>query len=167
MLSDDLENLRHNRFRIITRVFPVTGASAVALDLHRPSQTGIPCLLRLWCTDQSQADMSDLTCKIENDKDKDAKDQNKHTIQSVRACAFCPDRAPSNPFLRIRNCISSCLFKLCSRRFLADIGLQAEQDFCAVVRSSFGKQDAADLCFFPHYSSFLFNNQPFQSSLHL
>jgi len=108
LMSDDLTKLRHTRFRIITRIFPLTGASAVALDLHRPSKIGIPCLLRLWCTDESRVDMNEsVRGSVTTDDEKDEKtyDHTELSIQTSRAAAFFPDRSPSNPFLRIRNCV--------------------------------------------------------------
>jgi hypothetical protein len=51
LLSDDLTKVSIARMRILTKIFPMVGASAIVLDLHTANQ-GMPSLLRLWCTDK-------------------------------------------------------------------------------------------------------------------
>jgi len=91
LLSDDLSQLTSERIRVATRIFPVTGITAVVLDLHSTSVSGIPSLLRLWCTDSLSPDMSfnavDLASR-----------------NSMRA-SFSPMRPWKNPFSRERNSI--------------------------------------------------------------
>ena len=50
LLSDDLTKISLSRTRILTKIFPMTGSSAVVLDLHSTND-GLPSLLRLWATD--------------------------------------------------------------------------------------------------------------------
>lgn len=51
LLSDDLPKVNPSRMIIISKIFPLTGVSAVVLDLHSTND-GLPSLLRLWCTDR-------------------------------------------------------------------------------------------------------------------
>jgi hypothetical protein len=51
LLSDDLPKVPAQRIRILSKIFPLTGVSAVVLDLHS-TNSGLPSLLRLWCTDK-------------------------------------------------------------------------------------------------------------------
>jgi hypothetical protein len=53
LLSDDLTKVPLVRMRIASKIYPMTGASAVVLDLHSTND-GLPSLLRLWCTDRYQ-----------------------------------------------------------------------------------------------------------------
>jgi len=50
LLSDDMEKVSEGRLSIAKRIFPVTGVTAVPLDLH---SAGMPSILRLWCTEKS------------------------------------------------------------------------------------------------------------------
>lgn len=52
LLSDDLTKVSLSRMKILTQIFPMTGVSAVVLDLHTTKNKGMPSLLRLWCTDR-------------------------------------------------------------------------------------------------------------------
>jgi len=55
LLSDDLTKVSPARMKILTKIFPMTGVSAVVLDLHSvPDGHGLPTMLRLWCTDATQ-----------------------------------------------------------------------------------------------------------------
>ena len=56
LLSDDLSKLSNERLRVASRISPVTGVTGVTLDLHNTSESGIPSLLRLWCTDEIAAE---------------------------------------------------------------------------------------------------------------
>jgi len=103
LMSDDLTKLRHNRLRIITRVFPVTGATALSVDLHHPSRAGIPSLLRLWCTDETAT--SDVVVGGNDDgSSEEAQDPNALAIRTAWSIAFNPDRKleDSSPGMRNR-----------------------------------------------------------------
>ena len=91
LMSDDLTKLRHNRLRIITRIFPVVGATALAIDLHQPSRSGIPGVLRLWCTDEAAA--SDVVVGSNGGGSlKEMQDPNSLAIRTAQSIAFNPDR---------------------------------------------------------------------------
>eukprot|EP00977_Amphora_coffeiformis_P001346 scaffold283_cov186-Amphora_coffeaeformis.AAC.4 len=51
LLSDDLTNVSVERMRVLCKIFPMAGATAVVLDLHSTND-GLPSLLRLWATDR-------------------------------------------------------------------------------------------------------------------
>ena len=97
LMSDDLTKLKHKRLRIITRVFPLTGASAVALDLHTPTPEGIPSLLRMWCTDEIAT-----WDRPSNDDEVVRVKHNEEALQTARTVAFRANRE-LNQFNRIRN----------------------------------------------------------------
>mmetsp|Transcript_45926 Transcript_45926/g.112035 ORF Transcript_45926/g.112035 Transcript_45926/m.112035 type:complete len:1256 (+) Transcript_45926:70-3837(+) len=52
LISDDLTKVSLSRMKLLTQIFPMTGVSAVVLDLHTTKNQGMPSLLRLWCTDR-------------------------------------------------------------------------------------------------------------------
>jgi Melibiase len=52
LISDDLTKVSLSRIKLLTQIFPMTGVSAVVLDLHTTKNKGMPSLLRLWCTDR-------------------------------------------------------------------------------------------------------------------
>lgn len=52
LLSDDLTKVSLPRMRMLTKIFPMTGVSAVVLDLHTTENKGMPSIMRLWCTDK-------------------------------------------------------------------------------------------------------------------
>ena len=92
LLSDDLSKLADSRLRVATRIYPVTGITGVALDLHNTSDSGIPSLMRLWCTDEHDIDLNSISAA-------DAATLN------ARRTGFLPDQSWSNPWKRERNCL--------------------------------------------------------------
>lgn len=92
LLSDDLSKLSAERLRVATRIFPVTGVTAVVLDLHTTSESGIPNLMRLWASDQDTSESQALN----------AVDQ---ASENAKLTAFDPNRPWMNPFDRNRNCL--------------------------------------------------------------
>lgn len=54
LLSDDMEKVSEARLSVAKRIFPLTGVTAVPLDLHSTINGGMPSMLRLWCTESSQ-----------------------------------------------------------------------------------------------------------------
>mmetsp|Transcript_6028 Transcript_6028/g.8869 ORF Transcript_6028/g.8869 Transcript_6028/m.8869 type:complete len:1137 (+) Transcript_6028:217-3627(+) len=83
LLSDDLSKLSNERLRIGTRIHPITGVTATPLDLHSTSETGIPSLMRLWCTDSMHNDS--LKIPLNN--------------------SYASDKKWQNPWGRKRNCL--------------------------------------------------------------
>ena len=92
LLSDDLSLLTQERIKVATKIFPVTGVTAVVLDLHNTSFSGLPSLLRLWCTD-SIVPTEVCSSAVENAK--------RNAINS----AFSPKKPWKNPISRERNCV--------------------------------------------------------------
>ena len=92
LLSDDLSQLTNERIAVATKIFPVTGITAVALDLHITSVSGLPSLLRLWCTDSVQS-------RTLSPSDNDLASKN------ARHAAFSPSKPWKNPASRERNCV--------------------------------------------------------------
>lgn len=62
LLSDDMEKVSEARLSVAKRIFPLTGVTAVPLDLHSTINGGMPSMLRLWCTESSQKD-GDMAAK--------------------------------------------------------------------------------------------------------
>ena len=95
LLSDDLTKVSANRMHILTKIFPMTGVSAVVLDLHSTND-GLPSLLRLWCTDRH-----DIGGDLVGDDD----DYNAEATFFARQASFHPDAALPAPDERSRSCI--------------------------------------------------------------
>lgn len=53
LLSDDMEKVSDARLSVARKIFPLTGVTAVPLDLHSTTNGGMPSVLRLWCTEQN------------------------------------------------------------------------------------------------------------------
>ena len=93
LLSDDLNQLGLARLRIGTRVFPVTGVTAVVLDLLNSESDGaMPRLLRLWLSDTVDCDCQHLSIYS-------------NVARNALRTSFSPEKAWSNPIRRERNCI--------------------------------------------------------------
>ncbi|KAL7578138.1 hypothetical protein ACA910_012583 [Epithemia clementina (nom. ined.)] len=112
LLSDDLTKISMSRTSILTKIFPMTGASAVVLDLHSTND-GLPSLLRLWATDNHNEDLSSL---IEEEWDRDLatagdpesrrrRDFNREATLFARKASFVPDHDVPPPNERKRSCI--------------------------------------------------------------
>lgn len=101
LLSDDLPKVPANRMLILSKIFPLTGVSAVVLDLHS-TNNGLPSLLRLWCTDKDNV-IDDIRETISHDSDD--LDHNAEATLFARKASFRPDAAPSAPDERHRTCI--------------------------------------------------------------
>ena len=52
LLSDDMEKVSEKRLSVAKRVFPLTGVTAVPLDLHSTANV-MPSILRLWCSERT------------------------------------------------------------------------------------------------------------------
>jgi hypothetical protein len=53
LLSDDMQRVSDERLNVAKRIFPLTGVTAVPLDLHSTMNKGMPSVLRLWCKENS------------------------------------------------------------------------------------------------------------------
>jgi len=53
LLSDDMEKVSESRLSVAKKIFPLTGVTAVPLDLHSTQNGGMPSILRAWCSDES------------------------------------------------------------------------------------------------------------------
>lgn len=95
LLSDDLSQLSAERLSIATRINPVTGVTGVVLDLHRSNKSGLPSLIRSWCTE-----------KVHDD---DAYSQTKSAIEeatvNAKMASFSSDKLWPHPSARKRTCI--------------------------------------------------------------
>lgn len=103
LLSDNLPKVPSHRMRILSKIFPLTGVSAVVLDLHS-TNGGIPSLLRLWCTDKYGA-----MDRFRNDEyvvavPRGERDFNAAATYFARQASFQPNSA-STPEERTRSCI--------------------------------------------------------------
>ena len=104
LLSDDLTQVSPSRMKILTKIFPMTGATAVVLDLHTTND-GLPSLLRMWCTDRYYEEVASLQPSgeplLENGESASV------TMSTLlgRQASFAPDRPLPHPNERKRNCI--------------------------------------------------------------
>jgi len=93
LLSDDLMKVSAGRMNIATKILPMTGATAVVLDLHSATD-GLPSLLRLWCSDRYQP--------IDGTEESD---HNRESTLLARYASFSPDGPAQAPSDRRRNCV--------------------------------------------------------------
>lgn len=100
LLSDDLTKVSVARTNILTKIFPMTGVTAVVLDLHSASD-GLPSLLRLWCTDKY-----DLLDSFRERMVVSAQDHNAEATYFARqSSSYHPDKDQQHPIERQRSCI--------------------------------------------------------------
>ena len=105
LLSDDLTKVPQKRIDTVTKIFPMTGATSVVLDLHSTNE-GLPVLLRLWCTDlyQPLASMEGVSASARPSINI-TRDHNHEATLLARHSSFSPDRPPPVASERKRNCI--------------------------------------------------------------
>ena len=99
LLSDDLTKVSLARMRIVTKIFPLTGVSAVVLDLHSTND-GLPSLMRLWATDKDWEEHEEIRKNLDF-----SKDHNMEATLFARKASFRLDAAPPKPNERHRSCI--------------------------------------------------------------
>jgi len=92
LLSDDLSKLSSERLRVATRIYPVTGVTGTALDLHNTSESGIPGMMRIWCTDEISVDSQ-------------GSDAVKLASNNAKRTSFAPGKLWLNPWDRKRSCL--------------------------------------------------------------
>jgi hypothetical protein len=104
LLSDDLTKVSIARMRILTKIFPMTGVTASVLDLHTTRNTGMPSIMRLWCTDKYD--------ELENFRQSDLFRQSikefNHNAEAThfgRGASFNMDEPLPHPNERRRSCI--------------------------------------------------------------
>ena len=103
LLSDDLPTLSEERLSIVSKIFPLTGATAAVLDLHSTND-GLPSLMRLWCTDKY--DLFDSISDEMDVENRDTFDHNaKATLFARKASFNFKDDEQSHPSERLRSCI--------------------------------------------------------------
>jgi alpha-galactosidase len=102
LLSDDLTKVSIARMRILTKIFPMTGVTAVVLDLHTAKDMGMPTILRLWCTDKYNSVLEEYRQESSsNDKDQ----SNVEATYFGRQASFNVDQPLPHPNERKRSCI--------------------------------------------------------------
>lgn len=107
LLSDDLTKVSPARMHILTKIFPMTGVTAVVLDLHS-LQDGhsLPTMLRLWCTDAfEKRDDFRKNTREKVPLDYSDRDHNEEAGFFSTFAAFRPGSAPAHPNERQRSCI--------------------------------------------------------------
>jgi alpha-galactosidase len=108
LLSDDLPRVPRSRMRIVSKIFPLTGVSAVVLDLHSTND-GLPSLMRLWCTDRYDVhDSFRETVGSIHELPDDSQEQYDHMAEATfyaQRVSFNPDVEVPDPSERQRSCI--------------------------------------------------------------
>jgi hypothetical protein len=103
LLSDDLTKVSLSRMRTLSKIFPMTGVTAVVLDLHSTND-GLPSLLRLWCTDNYDV-IDTYRDGMSNNDDNEEIDHNAEATFFARQTSFHPDAELPVPNERKRSCI--------------------------------------------------------------
>jgi hypothetical protein len=103
LLSDDLTKVSLSRMRTLTKIFPMTGVTAVVLDLHCAND-GLPSLLRLWCTENYDV-IDTYRDGMSNNDDDEEIDHNAEATFFARQASFQPGAEPPVPNERKRSCI--------------------------------------------------------------
>ncbi|KAL7540605.1 hypothetical protein ACHAXR_010246 [Thalassiosira sp. AJA248-18] len=108
LLSDDMEKVSEKRLSVAKRIFPLTGVTAVPLDLHSTINGGMPSILRLWCAEKTtpsnntSADEIDIISSSESSPSKILHEQ-------ASKLEFEVGYSPGNtvdPYSRERSCFS-------------------------------------------------------------
>lgn len=110
LLSDDLTQVSPARMRILTKIFPMTGVSAVVLDMHSLQDPhGLPSMLRLWCTDATQKRedfrKNSVGALMSSSKAADDKDHNEEAGFFSSFATFRSGKVQVHPSERQRSCI--------------------------------------------------------------
>ncbi|KAL9190710.1 hypothetical protein ACHAXT_000416 [Thalassiosira profunda] len=111
LLSDDMEKVSEARLSVAKRIFPLTGDTAVPLDLHSTINGGMPSILRLWCSEKTQSGSSAPPNEIDIIGSKSRATTNPGRILQEQASKIeCEvGYSPPNsvdPYSRERSCIS-------------------------------------------------------------
>ena len=112
LLSDDLTKLSDERLKIGTRIYPVTGTTAVPMDLHCPrmeNSTGLPNLLKFWCMDSMETNgKDDVPLKSPlppQERVSLLQGYNADALHNARCNSYSDDQLLTNPNERIRTCL--------------------------------------------------------------
>ena len=104
LLSDDLTKVSIGRMRMLTKIFPMTGSSAIVLDLHNTGDSGLPSLMRLWCTDRYNL-MDQFRQSGSFRRSLDDLDFNAEATHLARHASFSFGQPAPHPNERKRSCI--------------------------------------------------------------
>ena len=112
LLSDDMEKVSEARLSVAKRIFPLTGVTAVPLDLHSTINGGMPSILRLWCSESAP----ESSAAVENRSSDEIDILNSSESSPTKALhsqasklEFEVGYSPSNnidPYSRERSCFS-------------------------------------------------------------
>ena len=111
LLSDDMQKVGEERLNVAKRIFPLTGVTAVPLDLHSTMNKGMPSVLRLWCTENSAGRdfpvlATDEANEIESPKNiSPEKLLNKQASKLAYEVGYSPDKI-IDPYSRDRSCFA-------------------------------------------------------------
>ena len=90
---------------ILTKIFPMTGVSAVVLDLHSLTDShGLPTMLRLWCTDRTEKREEFRRAKS-GESTGSNRDHNEEAWLFQPFASFRISEMPKHPNERQRSCI--------------------------------------------------------------
>mmetsp|Transcript_22526 Transcript_22526/g.62579 ORF Transcript_22526/g.62579 Transcript_22526/m.62579 type:complete len:1110 (-) Transcript_22526:33-3362(-) len=104
LLSDDLTKVSLSRMRIVTKIFPMAGASAIVLDLHSTND-GLPSLMRLWATDRDWEKQDELRKTMNQSTANTERDHNAEATFFARQASFVLHEDVPPPNERKRSCI--------------------------------------------------------------
>jgi hypothetical protein len=104
LLSDDLTKVSMNRMRMLTKIFPMIGATAIVLDLHSTNDEGMPSILRLWCTDGYNS-LAKYRKSSAHQRGLEENDHNAEATHFGRQASFDWELPTPHPNDRKRSCI--------------------------------------------------------------
>lgn len=105
LLSDDMQKVSNKRLNVAKRIFPLTGVTAVPLDLHSTMNKGMPSILRLWCT-ENLAPMQDNVKNL-SDSPKNMPPTERILQEQASKLEYEMGYSPNNPidpYSRERSC---------------------------------------------------------------
>jgi hypothetical protein len=111
-MSDDMEKVSDIRLSIAKRTFPSMSVTAASMDLHSTVNSGMPSILRLWCTERSTPENSTEKSTPENlCHSESLESTNPQKILKEQSskidCEFVylPGNMDVDPYSRERSCI--------------------------------------------------------------
>ncbi|KAL7439918.1 hypothetical protein ACHAXM_006943 [Skeletonema potamos] len=104
LLSDDMERVSDARLSVARKIFPLTGVTAVPLDLHSTMNSGMPSVLRLWCTEKSDITIDEVVDDTGFEIDVTGRILKEQASKLETEVGWSPRNNNIDPYSRERSC---------------------------------------------------------------